>query len=196
MPRGGPRHKPKPMVEPGALVKVFGDFEDLLMDFKDYEGLSRTSGVDVKGLMHCLGLVEKLLALSPTAEINSQALRKALLEMLRLNPKLNRTKFNGETWVSLRSERLVVVLNHFRRLARDENKANALAKLTPVEYDALGKALAKVPWAEGEESQGSQAPPELVLVEEALPKAASKRHSQPGFTALKNHKPWQRLATG
>ena len=82
------------MVEPGALVKIFADFEDVLMDFKNYEALSRTSGVDVKGLMHCLGLVEKLLGLAPTAEINSQALRKALLEMLRMNPKLNRTKFN------------------------------------------------------------------------------------------------------
>ena len=124
--------------------------------------------------MHCLGLVEKLLGLAPTAEINSQALRKALLEMLRMNPKLNRTKFNGETWASLRQERLVVVLNHFRRLGRDENKANALAKLTPVEYDALGKALAKLAVTE-EESQGSQAPAELTVVEEALPKAASKR---------------------
>ena len=114
------------MVEPGALVKIFADFEDVLMDFKNYEALSRTSGVDVKGLMHCLGLVEKLLGLAPTAEINSQALRKALLEMLRMNSKLNWTEFNGETWASLR---LVVVLNHFRRLGRDENKANALAKL-------------------------------------------------------------------
>ena len=92
------------MVEPGALVKIFADFEDVLMDFKNYEALSRTSGVDVKGLMLCLGLVEKLLGLAPTAEINSQALRKALLEMLRMNPKLTRTKFNGETWASLRRE--------------------------------------------------------------------------------------------
>ena len=98
--------------------------------------------------------MEKLLGLAPTAEINSQALRQPLLEMLRMNPKLNRTKFNGETWASLRQERLVVVLNHFQRLGRDENKANA--KLTPVEYDALGKALAKLAVTE-EESQGSQA---------------------------------------
>ena len=59
-------------------------------------------------------------------------------------------------------------------MGRDENKANALAKLTPVEYDALGKALAKLAVTE-EESQGSQAPAELPVVEEALPTAASKR---------------------
>ena len=65
----------------------------------------------------------------PLKQVHSQALREALLSMLEANPALNKTKYNGKTWVSLRQERIVVVLNHVRRLAKDPNMGNAVQKL-------------------------------------------------------------------
>ena len=75
------------MVEPGALVKIFADFEDVLMDFKNYEALSRTSGVDVKGLMHCLGLVEKLLGLAPHSRDQQPSLEKGFARNVEDEPQ-------------------------------------------------------------------------------------------------------------
>ena len=102
--RGGARHFAKSVVEVGALKKV-------LSDFRGYETLSRSSGYDWKGLMHCLPLVEGLLSLCKKAEIHAQPLKRGLTGLLEAKPSLNKTRFVGAVWVQLRQERIVVLLN-------------------------------------------------------------------------------------
>lgn len=109
--RGGARHFAKSVVEVGALKKVLSDYESIVCDFRGYETLSRSSGYDWKGLMHCLPLVEGLLSLCKKAEIHAQPLKRGLTGLLEAKPSLNKTRFVGAVWVQLRQERIVVLLN-------------------------------------------------------------------------------------
>ena len=149
--RGGARHFAKSVVEVGALKKVLSDYESIVCDFRGYETLSRSSGYDWKGLMHCLPLVEGLLSLCKKAEIHAQPLKRGLTGLLEAKPSLNKTRFVGAVWVQLRQERIVVLLNHIRRLARDPKFGNAVNKLTGLEYGRLMEVLNQVSLEEDEE---------------------------------------------
>ena len=71
------------LVEVGALQKVLTDFESIVCDMRGYETLSRSSGYDWKGLIHCLPLVEGLLCLCKKAEVHTQPLKRGLTGLLR-----------------------------------------------------------------------------------------------------------------
>ena len=142
--RGGARHRSKTMLESGAVFKCLEQHTDIVRDFRGYETLSRNSGVDWKALMHCLPLVEGLLGLCSKAEVHPLPLRQGLVQLLTTKPDLNKTRFNGSTWVQLRAERVVVLLNHVRKLARDPKAGNAICKLSGVEYARLMDVLQMV----------------------------------------------------
>ncbi|OLQ09086.1 hypothetical protein AK812_SmicGene7379 [Symbiodinium microadriaticum] len=151
---GGARHFAKSLVEVGALQKVLTDFESIVCDMRGYETLSRSSGYDWKGLIHCLPLVEGLLCLCKKAEVHTQPLKRGLTGLLEGKPSLNKTRFVGSVWVQLRQERIVVLLNHIRRLARDPKRGNAIQRLSGLEYGRLQEVLAQVSLeeADGEET--------------------------------------------
>ena len=172
--RGGARHFAKSVVEVGALKKVLSDYESIVCDFRGYETLSRSSGYDWKGLMHCLPLVEGLLSLCKKAEIHAQPLKRGLTGLLEAKPSLNKTRFVGAVWVQLRQERIVVLLNHIRRLARDPKFGNAVNRLTSLEYGRLMEVLNQVSLEEDEEetllSKGPAKP-----LQKPLPKGAKRK---------------------
>ena len=85
--KGGCRHTAKPHVD--MLLETLKKHESLLKHFGPYSAISANQAVDPKGLIHCLGLLEDLVKLSPTAEIHPGPLRQALLKMLGGNPRLN-----------------------------------------------------------------------------------------------------------
>jgi hypothetical protein len=116
--RGGSRHRSKPYIESGLLIKVLLKHEDILVNFKGYESCSRNSGADPKGLIYCLDLVNDLLDLEASAEIHPARLRQGLLHILTQKPSLKNTCQSGSLWVHMRSERLNVLLFHIRRLAQ------------------------------------------------------------------------------
>jgi len=55
--RGGSRHKAKPFIETGLLMMCLMKHEDLLVNFRGYETLSRNNGVDHRGLVHALDFI-------------------------------------------------------------------------------------------------------------------------------------------
>lgn len=55
--RGGARHCPKPYIETGLLHKVLSKHEDLWVDMKGYELLSRNSAADPRALYNLVGFV-------------------------------------------------------------------------------------------------------------------------------------------
>lgn len=55
--RGGARHFSKPLIDQGLLYKVLCDHEDLVMDMKGYEQLSRNSAVNPKAMHQMLPLI-------------------------------------------------------------------------------------------------------------------------------------------
>ena len=66
--KGGARHFSKPVVDQGLLYRVFCEHQDLMVDMKGYEVLSRNSAVNGKALHQALPLIDALIALEPSAE--------------------------------------------------------------------------------------------------------------------------------
>jgi hypothetical protein len=142
--KGGARHTPKPQVDPDLLLKCFSEHSDLLQHLGLYEQVSQSQAAQPKGLMHCLPLMKGLLELEPTCEIHGSSLRQGVFQALLQNPCLNDTKFNGETWVGIRVERITVLLFHMRRLAASADLRTCASKLTGPEFLQLQEALAMV----------------------------------------------------
>ena len=91
--------------------------------------------------MHCYFLLDELIKISPTGEIHSQPMRQALLKVLQEHPEVNDTKYNGQVWMNIKSERLNVILSHCRRLKVQSSWGSCAAKLTGAEYQLLQKLI-------------------------------------------------------
>ena len=142
--KGGARHFSKPFIESGLLLKVLLKHEALIKNFKVYELLSRNSAVDPGSMVHALEFVCDILELEPQCEIHPSPLRNGLLSMLQQKPSVNNTEHNGAVWVHMRSERINVLLFHFRRLARTGINSACAAALTSLELTKLQDTLKKV----------------------------------------------------
>ena len=99
-----------------------------------------------------LTLVKGLLGVCPRAEVPSAPLRQALLSLLTSMPEVNKSKFNGSTWSSLKAERLTTLFAHVRRLKRDNDQMRiCAAKLSGSSYTSLQEAIGMVTLPEEEE---------------------------------------------
>lgn len=144
MGKGGARHAPKPHVDPGLLHTVFNNHLSLVRDFGSYEKVSKQQASHPQGLMHMLPLLKGLVDLEPLAEIHGNDIRQGLFNTLLKEPSLNNTQFNGQTWVSLKAERLTVVLFHLRRLATQEDYRTLASKLNGNDFLQLKELITKV----------------------------------------------------
>ena len=142
--RGGARHFSKPLIDQGLLYKVLCDHEDLVMDMKGYEQLSRNSAVNPKAMHQMLPLINALVDIEGSAEIHPQGVRSALLHLITEKPELNTSKYNGAVFVNLRAERLGVLLHHVRKLARNKPTPSVVSALTAQEFQELTETLKKV----------------------------------------------------
>ena len=83
-----------------------------------------------------------LLGASETAEVHPSSLKKGLQQFLVQTPDANTSKFSGEVWINLRTERLTVLLYHVRKLAQGTaSLQQAAIKLTKNEYKQLEEIL-------------------------------------------------------
>ena len=165
--RGGARHTPKPFTDEGV--------QELVKDLGPYELISRSGAVDPKGLVRNLDLVRDLLRAEPTGEVHTQPMRQALLKLMRNDPTVNTSRFNGSVWSNLKGERLGCLLNHTRKWARAEleGKSNAASKLTAFEYGKLKELL--------DLSEEKEVPEtgHLLALEDRKPPSKEGRHLRP-----------------
>ena len=150
--KGGPRHFAKPWVESGLLFDLLSKHEDLMKNFKTYESISSQGAIDPKGIMHAIDFIDDLLEVAPACEVHCQPLRSAFLRVLTAKPHLNQTTHSGSIWVHQRSERVSVLLSHFRRLARQGTNSKCASSLTALEMAKLNNTLKKVELRDGEEA--------------------------------------------
>jgi len=130
--RGGARHTTKPQVDTGLLYKAICQHKGLLANMGLYEPISKTQACNPKALVKLMPLIKGLVQLEATGEIHGQNLRQAIFQHLMEDPSLNDSKWAGGTWVSLRVERLNVVL--MRRLRLSGDLRACASKLTTVEF--------------------------------------------------------------
>ena len=132
--KGGARHTTKPQVDTGLLYKAISPHRGLLSNMGLYETISKTQACNPKALVKVMPLIKGLVELEATAEIHGQNLRQAIFQLLMDEPSLNDSKWAGGTWVSLRVERLNVVLFHMRRLRLSCDLKACASKLTTAEF--------------------------------------------------------------
>ena len=131
--RGGARHTTKPQVDTGLLYKSICQNKGPLANMGLYESISKTQACNPKALVKVIPLIKGLVELEATGEIHGQNLRQAIFQLME-DPSLNDSKWAGGTWVSLRVERLNVVLFHMRRLRLSGDLRACASKLTTVEF--------------------------------------------------------------
>ena len=151
--KGGARHFAKPYIDPDIVFKTLSDNAEVMGHLGAYENISRQNAPDPKGVLHCSKLLMDLLGVSETAEIHPSSLKKGLHQFLVQNPDANTSRFSGEVWINLRTERMTVLLFHVRRLAQGTGLHQAAAKLTKNEYRQLQEILAVVKAKEPEVPQ-------------------------------------------
>ena len=139
--------------------------------------------MDPKGLIHCLGFLEDLVKLSPTAEIHPGPLRQALLKMLGDNPGLNDSRFNGGVWVNLKSERKNLASKltaaEFTLLKGLVDKVKTKEQLDEEQEKGTKRKLKKVDNDISLDSSGYPkcllSPPKLLAIEDAKPDTLPKQ---------------------
>ena len=139
--KGGARHTTKPQVDTGLLYKVISPHRGLLSNMGLYETISKTQACNPKALVKVMPWIKGLVELEATAEIHGQNLRQAIFQLLMDEPSLNDSKWAGGTWVSLRVERLNVVLFHMRRLRLSGDLRACASKLTTPEFLQLQEVV-------------------------------------------------------
>lgn len=195
--RGGPRHFSKPYIDSSLIYKVFSTNLDIIKDLGAYEHQSKTNSPCPKGLLHTLPLWTGLLKLENSGEIHCAPMRTALISLLADHPEMNDSKSSGSVWSNLKVGRLTCMLNHVRKMGR-ENLNVAAAKLTKEEFTQLHKglklldlscALERAKAVENQKKALEKAKP-LEEDKKALEKANSKASSS---TALVPYEPSRKL---
>ena len=145
MARGGPKHRMKVDVDEGLLVKMFVAHQSVLQHLGVYENVSRSMHVDGPGLMFLYSFLWDVILLCPSAEPRESSMRNAFMTMVTMFPKINETKFNNGTWAQLRTERMVTILYHVRRLKREESRlAQIASRLNGPELQKLKDLLRQI----------------------------------------------------
>ena len=127
MPKGGAKHFAKPYIEPSVLLQVLEKHQGLVKDLGPYELVSRNSAINAEGIVKCRHLLTDIIEAAPCAEIQTSSMRSSLFTFLSKKPELNGTSFNGSTWANTKTERFSTLLNHVRKLARDERSLSVCA---------------------------------------------------------------------
>ena len=127
MPKGGAKHFAKPYIEPSVLLQVLEKHQGLVKDLGPYELVSRNSAINAEGIVKCRHLLTDIIEAAPCAEIQTSSMRSSLFTFLSKKPELNGTSLNGSTWANTKTERFSTLLNHVRKLARDERSLSVCA---------------------------------------------------------------------
>ena len=74
--RGGARHFSKPVVDTDVLYSCLERHQAMVSNMGQYDHISRSQGVDAKGIVHLIPLWKDLLRLCPCGEIHPQPMNR------------------------------------------------------------------------------------------------------------------------
>ena len=121
--RGGARRNSlEDSVDDGVVLDAFGRHSDVIANFGIYESKSTNDQPCGKGLVHLAPFLKDILSVAPSGELPIPTIRKGLSRLVFQEPSLNVTIYNNSLWVGLRQQRITCILNHCRRLRREEDR--------------------------------------------------------------------------
>ena len=104
-----------------------------------YENISRPMGVNGKGLANLKSFLEDLLQIAPWANLHLTQVREAVLTTNKVKG-LNKSSMSDKSWAGQRTERIITILAHLRRLLvpyRFEQCATKMSKASVSTLQAL-----------------------------------------------------------
>jgi hypothetical protein len=151
-------------IDPQLLAKVLADNMHLITNMGEYETISRPMAAKGSGLVAMAPLIESIVDLQPCAELPLSQLKNTLLQLVLDRPSWNSTRYRNDHYAGMRTERLMTLLHHVRRVVREpRRRAQLNLKLSGEEATRLDSILAKVQLRQtkGEEAGTQEADEEM-----------------------------------
>ena len=132
-------------IDPQLLTKVLADNMPLVTNMGEYENISRPMAAKGSGLVAMAPLIESIVDMQPSAELPLAQLKTALLQLVLGHPAWNSTRYRNDHYAGMRTERLMTLLHHVRRVVREpRRRAQLNLKLSGKEATRLDSIFAKV----------------------------------------------------
>ena len=132
-------------IDPQLLTKVLADNMPLVTNMGEYETISRPMAAKGSGLVAMAPLIESIVDMQPSAELPLAQLKTALLQLVLGHPAWNGTRYRNDHYAGMRTERLMTLLHHVRRVVREpRRRAQLNLKLSGKEATRLDSIFAKV----------------------------------------------------
>ena len=131
-------------VDQASLNDAFMKHSCIWRSMEEYEVVSKSSGVKGDSLAKLCPFLDKLVDLSPQAEINSTQLKTAVMSTLVKDPTLNSSKIKNDVWACCRVDRVITALNHVRRLIDPERWMQCCSTSSGESTTKLKELLIKV----------------------------------------------------
>jgi hypothetical protein len=97
------------------LDAVFLAHKETVCNFGQYENISRTMGVSGKGLAALHPFLVDVLKVAPFANVHLTQIKDAVLTLIKAK-SCNQTALSDKAWAGQRTERVITLLAHLRRL--------------------------------------------------------------------------------
>ena len=132
-------------IDPQLLTKVLADNMPLVTNMGEYESISRPMAAKGSGLVAMAPLIESIVDMQRSAELPLAQLKTALLQLVLGHPAWNSTRYRNDHYAGMRTERLMTLLHHVRRVVREpRRRAQLNLKLSGKEATRLDSIFAKV----------------------------------------------------
>jgi len=142
-------------VDQDLLNQVFSEGASVLSNFGQYESISRSYAVSGKGLAHCYPLLKEILAVAPECNLPMTQIREAVSYAANQH-HLNKTKLTILNWAGQRTERIITMLAHLRRLTNNQRLAECLGKTSRVDSIKVKQLVEKISLQKFRPSSSSQ----------------------------------------
>ena len=132
-------------IDPQLLYKVLADNMHLITNMGEYESISRPMAAKGSGLVMLAPLIESIVDMQPCAELPLAQLKNTLLQLVLERPSWNGTRYRNDHYAGMRTERVMTLLHHVRRVVREpRRRAQLNLKISGAEATLLDNIFAKV----------------------------------------------------
>jgi hypothetical protein len=132
-------------IDPQLLTKVLADNMPLITNMGEYESISRPMAAKGSGLVALAPLIESIVDMQPCAELPLAQLKNTLLQLVLGRPSWNGTRYRNDHYAGMRTERVMTLLHHVRRVVREpRRRAQLNLKISGAEAMVLDNIFAKV----------------------------------------------------
>jgi hypothetical protein len=119
-----------------------------------YESISKTMAVNGKGLVALSPLLTALVQLAPWANLLQTQIREAI-ETVNADGMLNSTKMSHQAWARQRTEKVILLFSHLRRLRKEFRFNQCTAKMSRQDKSLLSNIISLIDGKYGVELDGA-----------------------------------------